>query len=572
MKTRNIIVLSQIEDTVTLYVNQFKYGYRKLFYFLPDQDRCCIELDQPEITITDLVPGQYYFYCQDDNGKETGDIKIDISYETKSERYHNIVLHAGQHNPVYTDIVDKLQTDDPVLELYHLYQTSKNDKEPYEALLQVFTNDYNARPEMLNLFVSPLFTLDKNTRTISSYDDSLYTYLPYRYNSDKQEWSLLSDHIKRDVSFYQIDEKPSQLYRISVLSEGKFVRRFYVYQPSASYIERILEDRIQINKNIKEYTAKLIEDPATEIDEKYKTAAAILYFDPVKPILCRPEIEIEDDRSFTATIPDYHLIELSEEKIFLAALETEELYGNDPCPHKMEITAPVMTIKRQDFLVNADTEYVFYFIDAYGTRLSQVSLVSFDPGYPVEEYSKTYRKIQLDRYSRKLYAVFQEYDPEEWEAVSLLLNRYFLNNTETMSFFDYLLTQVMYLDNRQYNIPFIVQLILLCDLQFFMDIDQDFIKYQVYGQAYKTHVLPRSDTPYLIRAMRFNNGHITYDYYKSGNSGTEIHTDKDDMLAIQCIDPDTWKMSSIAFYNNKYTGAPYFYFPKLEVTVDAKLS
>ena len=64
-----------------------------------------------------------------------------------------------------------------------------------------------------------------------------------------------------------------------------------------------------------------------------------------------------------------------------------------------------------------------------------------------------------------------------------------------------------------------------------------------------------------------NDGELSYQYYKSGNSGTEIRIDRGDIVILQAINPRTWQKSSIAFYNNKYPGAPYFYFPELEVEV-----
>jgi len=402
--------------------------------------------------------------------------------------------------------------------------------------------------------------------SITSRDDLSYTFVPYRYDPYEQRWILLRDHIAYDATFYQIDEKPSELYRILVLSDGELARRLYIYRPSKTRTEAIVESRIHSEKNALEKTAELTE----EVDEKYKLAAAILNFDPVRPVMHRPEIEITEvnnEEFFTVTVADYDMVALSPKEIFLAALEVTELYAEEQYPHRIRITDEILTVNRRQFLVNSDTEYVFYFIDENGVKLSQVTLVSFDDLCPVDDYEETYRRIQYNRYIRKLYSVFQQYDPVQWDEVSLASERYFSNATGSMSFADFLIHQIAGFDPGRLRIDFLMQLVLLNELKDFMDIDQDFVRQQVHSRIFRTHILPVLDAPYLARITTVNGNVLECRHELVQDEVDEIRMDKDEFIFIQCIDPVTWKSSSIAFYNNRVGGRPYFYFPKLEVEV-----
>jgi len=568
MDTTNTIILYQIEDTVSFYFNSYKLGYHTLVLFNVMYGKKEIILTKPNMILSGLPAGHYYFYCKNDEGKESGDIQVDINLSTQKEYLDNILIANDIHKSPYTDIIHSLDNESYIVDLYKLYKNAESNKEQYETLLTILVNDYNARQEKLNLFVHPLFTFNKNKNIITSFYNLPYTFYVYRYNQLTDQWILEQNLNKYETNIFELSGKSSELYRISVLSDFYLIREYYLYEPSKTLSETILERQILSNKIIHEKTEELLKSE-TNINndlDQYKLAAAILDFDITKPILRRPIVEIESDTVVEITIPDYELVITSGKPIYLTSLATTEILSGSQ-PYKVQVTAGQMKMSPTDFILNSDMEYIFYLTDEQNKKLSQVTLISFNEEYPIEEYANTYRKIQLDRYQRKLYKVFQQYSPQNWNTIALILDKYFLGSEKNISFSEFVIQQLTCLDPNQYDIGFMIQLVLLCDLQHFTDIDVNFVKKQVYAVPYKMHIFPRSDTNYVICSVRISNDEILYQYYRSGNDGTEIRIDQGDIVILQAIDLTTWKKSSIAFYNNKYPGTPYFYFPELEVEV-----
>lgn len=573
MDTNGIIILNRAGDNIALYVNSYKKGCNILHSECGAEEEHIISLQNPELNITLTKPGKHVLYCIDKNNKTNSSITIDMDYVTLKERCNNLLIANNLNIVPYTDLISHITQTDYIVQLYEQYIAADENKTEYEEILSMLTKDYNDQQEVLNFFVNPLFILNHREENITSYYQLNYTYIPYRYDAKTQTWNIVQGYIKYDANTFACNHFAPGLYKIVVTSDNELIRSFYWYEPTAEIKEKEIQDKIALKKIATEKGAELISLlPDKELEpDIYQTVAAILDFDIPKPVLRKPEIDI-DQYLMTITIPDYELMILSGKTYYLALLEIEEIYAVKKSPHRILIPAASFQFNVLQHLPNSDTEYVAYIIDEANTVLSQSVFVSFDTEYQISECINTYRKIELDRYIRKLYTIFKEYDPKEWEAVSLASDRYFLKNENTLSFSEFILTQLTYLDSNQYNIGFIMQLVLLCDLQYFMDIDQSFVTNQVYSVPYKMHVFPRSDSAYIICAIRIYNGELSYQYYLSGNAGTEIRIDRGDAVILQAIDPTTWKKSSIAFYNNKYPGAPYFYFPKLEVTVDGRLS
>lgn len=571
MNSYDIIFLSQTDNAVTLYANCYKRGYRRLAYFRDPASVMTVLLEQPELTVEGLEPGLYTFYGTDDEGNETGYVQVRIEDMLLAEYLDSLLAYHNMDTTPYTDLVHAFTGDDPVLALYRAYKTAAGHRTEYEELLTVFTDERNVRQEQLNLFLRPLFTFDKADGTIVSSYKLPYTFYVYRYDLDDETWILDKDDTQYRTNEFRLAGKPSEMYRILVLSDFQVVREYYLYEPSGTLSETILERRIAACRLAAEKTVELRsdEDAADGTADQYKLAAALLDFDTDRPVLQRPVVETDEDGlQITVTVPDYDPILFGVQPIYLAALEVSEIFWNSR-PHKIPVTADRFTIRRARFLTNADTEYVFYFIDQTGKPLSQVTLVSFDDAYPVETYADYYRKIQLERYRRKLYAVFQQYAAGDWNIVSSILDLYFLSIEKDVPFSVSVIRQLTYLNDARYRIDVLIQLVLLCELRHYMPVRPDFIRRQVYSQMFRVHVMPASDTDYLIHIVHINGDTVTHEYRLSDKSGaTEIRMDRDDFLWVQAIDPATWKLSGIAFYNNRVKqGRGAFYFPQLEVEV-----
>lgn len=567
MDAYGIIILNKIGNNVTLYINSLKKGYYILCCTRAAIDREAMILQWPEAKLLELNPGKYYIYCINDNSETDGDIQIDIGYDTEQEQLEKVLISNGLNMSPYINIIKTIKTVDYIVELYDQYQASE-DNDAYHKLLSVLVSDYNAKQEDLNYFKEPLFLIDYKTEHISSYRQQLYTFILYKYDTSTHRWQIIQNQVIKDSSVFNISGVPHGLYKIVITINGILVRSFYWYESPADIKEKAIQEQIVLRRIATEKGKELVGSIQNEnLDRSaYETIAAIVDFDIQSPVLRKPEIEL-DQYIMTVTIPDYNLILSSKTSCYLALLEKEEIYSDKRNPHRILITSSSFQINALQYLPNSDTEYIAYIIDNNGMVLSQATFISFDPEYPITEYTNAYCKIEFDRYIRKLYTLFKEYDANEWDAISLISDRYFLQENNATSFSNFILTQLSYLDPNRYNIGLMMQIVLLCDLKYFTNIDQSLAANQVYAIPYKTHIFPRSNSGYIICAIYMNDGELSYQYYKSGNSGTEIRIDRGDIVILQAINPRTWQKSSIAFYNNKYPGAPYFYFPELEVEV-----
>ena len=569
MNAYGLIVLNKIGNNVTLYANSLKKGYSVLRFARLAIEKRAIQLQWPEVKLLDLGIGKYYLYCINDNMETDGDIQIDIDYKTRDEYFNDLLIANDLFSSPYTDIVHSLTTDDYITELYDQYAISEEEnKNAYEKLLTIFANDYNMLQEKLNLFVNPLFRLDRKLGNISSYYKIMYTFTPYIYNPETKEWDIQRDRITYDSDTFSPGGMLPGLYKIVVTLNNELVRSFFWYESTAP----IMETRVQEIMDLQQIIAEKGVELANELEEVgdqdvIESSAALLDFDLVMPVFRRPEIETNEDGSLTILIPDHEAFVLLGRTFYVAVLELTELYSEAPHPHKIRIFNKVMQINKSDITSNSDNEFAFYLVDDVGTKLSQLTFVSFDPDYPVQDCINTYRRAQYNRYLRKLYTVFQQYSPEYWNTVSSIAGQYLLNTIHDIPISEFLITQIISLEPTKYRINFLIQLILLCDLQYFTDIDQNFIRDQVYSRSFGNHVFPVLDNPYLIRIITIDDGAISYRYLRSGRGGTEVKVKYNEYTILQCINPETWKSSSIAYYSNTMTKTTYsFYFPKLEVT------
>jgi antitoxin component YwqK of YwqJK toxin-antitoxin module len=80
--------------------------------------------------------------------------------------------------------------------------------------------------------------------------------------------------------------------------------------------------------------------------------------------------------------------------------------------------------------------------------------------------------------------------------------------------------------------------------------------------------LPESEEHYIVKITYIDGNKISYAYTSGGPTVVEIKLANHDFMMIQAFSNNTWKCASIAFYNNRILdGAPYFYYPDLEVIV-----
>ena len=191
-----------------------------------------------------------------------------------------------------------------------------------------------------------------------------------------------------------------------------------------------------------------------------------------------------------------------------------------------------------------------------------------NPDFAADTYTDAYLRTVYDTYVRKLNSVFKEYDRNSWNTISQLLEQYLLIREEEERPYSFLLKRILRLDKNRYRIDKLIEIVILCQLRHYAPVDPNFLSHQVYSKEFRSHVFPESDRPYIVRAEHINGDTVTREYFLTGDESLSIRMDKDDFLLLQCIDPETWSVSSPAFYNNRIkTGAPYFYFPKLEVEV-----
>lgn len=549
-----IIFLSQVGSSLKLYANCVKNGYNKLHYFTDPEEENEITLSGPEAVIQNLTAGEWFFYAENEQNETIGHTSIVISQLLPQTIFQNVLTCAGISD---VELPENLNTEDYVTQLYDLNVD--------EETILAFVNFYNLRQEEINTATEPEFYIRQNQ--INSNTRVSYTFVPYEKDGDK--WRRLNDSIVYDSEKFIFYGKPRRMYQISVLSDFSVVRKYFIYEPSKTLSEAKYERRISALQNWQEKTTELLGNIALEELENdtygRQIIASMVSLRDRRAIFKKPVVEL-DDNTLMVTISDYPCIALTDKNVYLAAIETEEACAESFSPHKYKIIEEQNKIPLSSLLINSDTDYLFYLTDDTGTILSDIFMFSTDSEINDETYNKVYNKIVFDDFKRKLYNVFQEYGRKEWEPVSLLLDQYlFTDNSINLT--EFLLQQLTRQDENRVRIDFLIQLVLLCKLRYYDNINQDFIKQQVFSQEFKNHIFPEN-SPYIIKITRLNGDTISYNYLSAGKESTSIRMDKDDFIFLQCIDPSSWNVSSIAFYNNRVkSGRPYFYFPKLEVEV-----
>lgn len=560
-----IILLQQVEDTVSLYANCVKNGYHKLHYLMEQGELHAIEITRPEIILRDLLPGDYYMYAENEEGQETGHLSFTVSGLKKETVFQNVLTCTGLEADIN---FSSLAPEDYVTPLYHRYK----DGTVTEEIVQAFVSFYNACQEELNTTSLPEFMLRQyDSIQIQGQFHIPYRFVPYKYDFTTDTWKLLKEQSVFNEENYTFTGKPREMYQILVLSDFSLVRRYFHYQPSETASETILARRIQTARLKTERTAELVSQVNLEsiADDRtgQETVVAMQHMVSDHIVFSAPEIET-DGIVLSVTIPDYAGIRLCERDLYLAALELTEAFAETPKPHRYKIADGSFQIKASDLLLNSDTEYLFYVTDETGTLLSDCTLISLNPDFAADVYTDAYLRTVYDTYVRKLNSVFKEYDRNQWNLISQLLEQYLLIREGTELPYPFLLKRVLKLDENRYRIDRLIEIIILCQLRHYHSVDPDFLSHQVYSKEFKSHVFPERNRPYIVRADHINGDTVMTEYFLAGKESLSIRMDKDDFLLLQCIDPETWSISAPAFYNNRIkAGAPYFYFPKLEVEV-----
>ena len=571
-----IIVLNQIKDTVTLYCNCVKYGYTKLRYSRNDMPDDVIEipLSSTEVTVTNLIPGEYTFCAVNLEGKFSLPVFIEMSAISHQQFLSNILIAAGLDAPDCLQIVKQLKTEKYIEELYSLWKNRKKDSplDKYgEKILSALVSAYNLEQENLN--GQFIFSFRISEENIAAGDQIKYKFVPYEFDSETKTWVLEKDNISNDWQFLIHNNKSSVLRQISVLSDFNVVRKYYIYQPSETSSEGILERRISANQIKTEKFHNLLAN--VDLTELYddgigqETVLSLMHLDSKKPIFKKPELTLTDSNKLHIVIPDYEAFSLLTENTYLAALELNEAFSEQIHPHKIKITSDEFDISPARVLINPDQEYLFWITDKNNMVLSNVVLFSFNENFPIQKYTESYSRIVYDEYNRKLYSIFREYRKQDWNIISTLLQRYLLVGIQNdIDIEEFLINQVLQLDASAIQIDVLLQLIILCRLTYYSNIDQHLIQEQVYSKEMYSHIFPERENPYLIKIIKIKGTSIISEYMISGPESASVRIDKNDFVILQCINPTNWKVSAAAFYNNRIKyGQPYFYFPNLKVKV-----
>jgi hypothetical protein len=567
-----IIILNQVADTITLYANCFKNGYTKLHYFYDPEDITIIDLTDPKITVKDLQEKKYYFYCTNSNGEEAGHINTSISMIRYQDLWNNILAYADQKKDSNTDKIFKMQELNYVLALYQLMYDDLSDIEIDEELLMAATAFYNIRQESLNSPGNPEITIKENK--FYSINSKKYKFIPYAFDLKTKKWNIIKQITDEDVNSYTFYGKPSVMYRICVLSDFSLVREYLYYQPSETMSETILEGHISARQELTEKTAEIITqiDVSDILDDEYgqQVVCALQNVTPDYPVVMMPQIEFDNVSSlFHVNFAEPSLLQVTDYSIYLAALEIDQAFYNKKVPHRILVTGDSFIFNPRLFNMNYEEDYIFYICNEDGVILSNPVLCGYGTQTDTELYFTVSRKNDVEQYRRRLLNVFKKYNKSEWNTVSTILDKYSADIENLyIPITDYLIEDITRLDAYQHRIEYLIQLVLLNQLQYYLPVDQTFIKEQVYAEGYHKHVFPERQETYLIRRGRINKNTIDWDYITCSDEVREIRVDRNKILIMQAANKEITRVSPYVLYHNIYAGdTRYFYYPSLEVTV-----
>ena len=568
--TYDIIILNQITDTVMLYINCFKEGYTKLYYYTDPNEIHVLNLTSPRITIKELTEEEYVFYCENEKQEKTDPITISISTTNYDIFWNNLSSYSGVNNT--EEILQEIKDPDYVISLYKMVLANKDKFADYEELLLSCVSFYNIRQESLNTVTVPDFTIKDNT--ITSVSGQKFNFVLYVYNSDAKKWDLIAKQSKKEINTYEFYGKPSLMYRICVLSDSGIMREYLYYQPSKTLSETILERQISAKQQLSEKTAEMMSrfDMTELLEDEYgqQVVCALQEIKPERYILSMPQVTYDkEDAWFYITFSDYTVLPAAGYNIYLAALEIDQAFNSKRVPHKILVPGKNFIMNPYACHMNYQEDYIFYFCDEDNNILSEPFLCGYNTDSDTSLYFSVSRKIDVEQYRRRLLNTFKEYDKKDWDSISLILDHYFTSEENLLrTISDYMLEEISRMDRLHYRIEYLMQLILLHQLQYYLPINQNFIKEQVYAEGYHKHVFPEADSLYIIRRGRINKNTLSWDYISCGSQVQELRTDQDEFLLLQAMDRSIINISPYAFYYNIYIGnTRYFYYPDLEVTV-----
>ena len=237
----NITVISQIADQITLYVNCFKNGYTRLCYFYNPNNITVIDLAGPEVSIKDLQEEEYYFYCENDQGEETGHITVPISTVSIKDTWKNILAMSELDNKKNLSLTSDLSSYDYIIDLYEAVLKEQKENGEYDELLLTAVSYFNMQQESLNITYAPEFSIKNNT--FSSTTSKKYKFIPFLYDRKSKKWKIIEGFSRNETDEFVFSDKPSEMYLILVLSDFSVVRKYFYYQPSETLSETILRSR-----------------------------------------------------------------------------------------------------------------------------------------------------------------------------------------------------------------------------------------------------------------------------------------------------------------------------------------
>lgn len=566
--TNAITVLNQIADKAVLYVNGYKEGYTQLYLYAKGRGTRIIPLSAPKITISDLVEGTYYLSCADAEGNETGYTTLHVSSISYRDFMDNVLTVVNVTDEASIELVSELSDIDYVTELYR--KAYAKGIEAYEETVTAFIDLFNTREETLNTFTVPEFMVRGGE--IRSTGNKIFQCIVYVYDIARQTWKLVPGQSREQSGHYTFFGKHSEMYRICVLSENELVREYFYYQTSKTLSETILGRRIERTHNLDEKTALLVSkfDLTDLADDTYgqHVVGAIQEMNPIAPVMSMPHVEFNAENNiFYVTVPDFERTRFGETDLYIGALEIEEAFSPKKVPHKKPILTASFQMEPLWYHFNWGEDYLFYLCYADGTPVSQCVVCGYGSESKLDTYFAVSRKIDLELYRRRLFALYKEYDKADWPLVSSMLDQY-LNSDENLytSITEYLLVALSNLEAVRYRIDYLMELVLLNQLMYYTPVDQSFVHQQVYMPAYRKHVMPEAEK-HIICCARLDDHTLSWEYLEGGPEAKEIRIDKDQYTWLFALSTDFSRTSAFAFYHNIYIGEPQgFYFPHLEVT------
>ena len=576
-----ICIVEQIGSIAQLHINSYKYGHDVLYWFkAQDKSRVFhVKLTSPDIIISGFTESaEYTFYTANSTNKVPSSMHTvyfncddPSTHLLKLKNYVSVYDDPDYANSIVDDVATELIQQEAFIavigstDVEHTYYVSpvvKSIATPVEFLGKKWSTvedpqdyEYASYAKLYQTFERYYMlkskSINKGHNISIGVKGTLHPVFEPGYQITRLDVYVKENDIWRKERIIRTDGDEINLgfdfdraYRICAYADSEMAYVFTHYQPDEALYSYLTSNSSQGDDSVMDADISLdhedVDMTPTEISW-YKEAASLGASDWVA---IRPQFSNISNYILYFFIPSYSLLRAIGGKFYLAAQETDLIYGPDfQC--LIEITGEYVGVDYANCYLGGDV--YFYIVDENLKPVSQVTHYSFDDPDELESYNEKAHRLEVKNYRKRLESVMQIRFPKAAPEMIAYCGVLASNaNSYPERLWRDMLSRMNMTQASWISRPRVFFGIMEEHLSNFT-LDRNFFLGDVsFYHATSVFTFPRiKDRNYVLVVCSFNkyNNNIEEMYYPSFNTSIEIQATKFDYTIMYAIDKDSYYRS-----------------------------